>query len=147
LLPYTTLFRSSHDTPRVLTEARGEIDLMLIALTLQMTLPGAPMIYYGDEVGMLGGHDPDCRRCMSWDESDWNHTLLGATRSLIALRARHPALRHGNFQPLASFNGVCVYTMEMGEDAVIVVVNPREAVRDLTIPLQTHGVNWSEVFT
>jgi cyclomaltodextrinase / maltogenic alpha-amylase / neopullulanase len=43
-----------------------------------MTYPGAPMLYYGDEIGLEGGRDPDCRRAMLWDHTRWDHDLLGA---------------------------------------------------------------------
>ena len=49
---------------------------LLLAVFLQMTHPGAPTIYYGDEVGMQGGADPDCRRCMDWSGQGWQHGLL-----------------------------------------------------------------------
>ncbi|MFA6457748.1 MAG: glycoside hydrolase family 13 protein, partial [Bacteroidota bacterium] len=63
----------SHDTERFLTLCKGEVWRMKLAVLFQMTYLGAPMIYYGDEIGMEGGKDPDCRRCMIWDESHWNN--------------------------------------------------------------------------
>ena len=52
----------SHDTPRVLNVMSGDRDAVRLAMLLMLTLPGAPSIYYGDEIGMEGGDDPDCRR-------------------------------------------------------------------------------------
>lgn len=132
----------SHDTPRILTTLKGDIERLRIALTLQMTLPGAPMIYYGDEVGMLGETDPDCRRCMPWDEGTWNQQVVDMTRALIALRKEHPALRLGSPQILTAFNGVLAYRQTVGEDEVIVIVNPREEIPDLAISTGSKVRQW-----
>jgi len=59
---------SSHDEPRFLTMVHGDTRRLRLATLFQMTFPGAPSIYYGDEVGMEGGPDPDCRRGFPWDE-------------------------------------------------------------------------------
>jgi len=132
----------SHDTARVLTTLKGDVERLRIALTIQMTLPGAPMIYYGDEVGMIGETDPECRKCFPWDESQWNAQVAAMTRELIALRKVHPALRHGNLQILTAFNGVLAYKMTAGVDEVIVLLNPRETVRDLDVPVTSSIHTW-----
>jgi cyclomaltodextrinase len=134
----------SHDTPRILTTLKGDIKRLRIALTIQMTLPGAPMIYYGDEVGLLGETDPDCRRCMPWDESDWNEQVLKITHDLIALRRDHPALRYGDIQKLVAFNGVFAYKQKFENDEVIVVLNPRESILALEIPTYSEATLWWE---
>ncbi|PKN89595.1 MAG: hypothetical protein CVU45_06850 [Chloroflexi bacterium HGW-Chloroflexi-7] len=115
---------------------------MRIALTLQMTLPGAPMIYYGDEVGMLGETDPDCRSCMLWDETLWNHQILQFTRAIIHLRHEHPALRNGSLTQLAFFNGVYAYKQQLADDEVIVIVNPRESISKFEIPTGSQHEKW-----
>lgn len=61
----------SHDTSRFLTESRGETDRLKLAIAFQFTYIGTPYIYYGDEIGLDGGHDPYCRRCMIWDEGGY----------------------------------------------------------------------------
>jgi len=58
----------SHDTPRFLTLCRGDLRKIMLAVIFQFTYPGMPAIYYGDERGMVGGLDPDCRRTMDWGE-------------------------------------------------------------------------------
>ena len=60
----------SHDTTRFLTTANKNKDKLKLAALLQFTYPGAPMIYYGDEIGMYGGSDPDNRRTMIWEERE-----------------------------------------------------------------------------
>ncbi len=85
----------SHDTERVLTRHHEDLDSVLLAYTLLFAAEGAPMLYYGDEVGMTGDIDPGCRAGMQWDQSAWNHTLLAGIQDLAAKRAAIPALRHG----------------------------------------------------
>jgi cyclomaltodextrinase len=92
----------SHDTPRFVTVAGGDPAAYRLALLAVMTLPGAPCIYYGDEIGMEGGHDPDCRRAFNWREEEWDGALLGLARDAIALRHAQPVLRHGDYRTLAA---------------------------------------------
>jgi cyclomaltodextrinase len=134
----------SHDTPRILTTLKGDIERLRIALTIQMTLPGAPMIYYGDEVGLLGETDPDCRRCMPWDEVDWNEKVVKIFHDLVILRREHHALRYGDPQSLTTFNFVFAYKQQFENDEVIIVLNPRESVKALEIPIHSQAVHWME---
>ena len=83
----------SHDTPRVGSLLGGDREALELVVLLQATLPGAPCIYYGDEVGVMGGIDPDSRRAFPWDRSRWNAELLTAMREAFALRRAEPALR------------------------------------------------------
>ncbi|MEN8114413.1 MAG: alpha-amylase family glycosyl hydrolase, partial [Actinomycetota bacterium] len=93
----------SHDTARILTIASGDEDSVVLALTLLLTFPGAPSIYYGTEVGLEGGRDPDSRRSFPWGhEGHWNERIRSAVKELIALRHQHPALRSPNYSVLCS---------------------------------------------
>ena len=74
----------SHDTPRILTLCQGNKALMKAVLTFMFIQKGTPCIYYGTEVGMEGEMDPDCRRCMIWEDQD--EELLTFVKQLIALR-------------------------------------------------------------
>ena len=65
---------------------------MMLMAAMQLLLPGMPFIYYGDEVGMTGGHDPDCRRGMLWDEQRQDQQLLAYYKRLIAIRKANPCL-------------------------------------------------------
>ncbi|WNR47131.1 alpha-glycosidase [Paenibacillus roseipurpureus] len=85
----------SHDTPRLLTQCGEDKRRMKLATLLQFTFPGTPCIYYGDEIGLSGGGDPDCRRCMEWDASLQDRDLFAFYRGLIALRQGSKALRTG----------------------------------------------------
>ncbi|MFO8034695.1 MAG: glycoside hydrolase family 13 protein [Candidatus Bipolaricaulota bacterium] len=91
---YTLL--GSHDKARFLTLSGGDARRLQLGAALLFTLPGAPAVYYGDEVGLEGGDDPDCRRCFPWDTGQWDQDTLELFRRLIALRHKAPVLRRGS---------------------------------------------------
>lgn len=114
----------SHDTPRLLTMLGRDHSAVRLALMLQMTYPGAPCLYYGDEIGLEGGHDPDNRRAMPWNQLRvWNHALLTYTRKLIQLRQQHIALRHGTLRTLLARDGAYVFARELPEESLLVALN------------------------
>jgi alpha-glucosidase len=113
----------SHDTARFLTLVQGDIARMLIAVTLQMTYPGVPSIYYGDEIGIEGGRDPDCRRCFDWDQSHWNQALFQRYRRLIQLRHAREELRRGAFVTLHAHGEVFAFARMVADRATVVIVN------------------------
>lgn len=115
---------SSHDTQRFLTVAGGRPERLALATLLQMTLPGAPGVYYGDEVGMTGGHDPGSRGAFPWhDPASWNRDLQETVRSLGRLRRQHSALRRGVFEVVWQSNEAFAFTRTLGEERLLVVVN------------------------
>ncbi|ETY73482.1 alpha-amylase [Lactiplantibacillus fabifermentans T30PCM01] len=79
----------THDTARMLTIFHDDTTKVRAALTLLMLLPGSPCIYYGTEVGLAGGPDPDNRRCMEWDETNQDLDLRQFVQTLIAWRKAH----------------------------------------------------------
>jgi glycosidase len=81
----------SHDTPRALSVAGGDKNALKNAFTMLFLLPGAPCVYYGDEVGMDGGNDPLCRKPMVWDEARRDTDLLAFFRSLVSFRTEYAA--------------------------------------------------------
>ncbi|HLX12974.1 MAG TPA: glycoside hydrolase family 13 protein [Bacteroidota bacterium] len=87
----------SHDTERFLTLCKGDIDKLKTAVLVQMTYPGAPMIYYGDEIGMTGGKDPDCRKTMIWDQQQWNMDLFHWYQRMIKIRKTYDVFRNGSY--------------------------------------------------
>lgn len=92
---YLWNFIDSHDTARFLHSAQNNTKKQKLAAALQLLLPGMPMIYYGDEVGMDGGPDPDCRRGMLWDEGRQNKEMLHYYQTLIRIRHEYPVLTEG----------------------------------------------------
>ena len=92
---YLWNFIDSHDTARFLHSAGKSVKKQKLAAALQLLLPGMPMIYYGDEAGMEGGPDPDCRRGMLWEEDRRNGALFAYYQALIQLRHQYPVLTEG----------------------------------------------------
>ncbi len=115
----------SHDTERFLTLLRGDADKLRVAVLFQMTYIGAPMVYYGDEIGMEGGKDPDCRRTMEWQKSKWDTELQDWFKKLIKLRNELPALRRGTFTTaiMENENNLYGFWRQDGENRVLVVIN------------------------
>ncbi len=113
---------ASHDTARLLTIAGSDRPSVELATLLLLTFPGAPSIYYGDEVGLPGGLDPDSRRGFPLP-TQWDQEILASHRALIALRHTHAALRTGNYQVLLAEGTVYVFARILGAEAVLVAVN------------------------
>ena len=94
-IPLLWNLMGSHDTPRLLHLCGGDRERHHLAAAIQLLSPGMPMIYYGDEVGMTGDRDPDCRRGMLWDRSRWNEPTWEYYQQLLRIRREHPALTEG----------------------------------------------------
>lgn len=88
----------SHDTERLMNRFH-DLDLFYQQLAVLFTLPGSPCIYYGTEIAMEGGFDPDCRRCMPWDEidSEENRKRISEMKKLIHMRRTEEACRSLHF--------------------------------------------------
>ncbi len=121
----------SHDTPRFLSCAGGDKNALKLAWLFMFSYPGAPCIYYGDEIGLDGEHDPYCRKSFPWEESKWDKNLLSYAREVIRLRKEHPALRRGDFRRLWSVDGTYVFSRALDGETLIIGLNasgsPRQA--------------------
>jgi glycosidase len=113
---------ASHDTARLISIAGGDKPSVELATLLLMTFPGAPSIYYGDEVGLPGRLDPDSRRGFPM-EAHWEGDVIEYHRKLIALRHAYAALRTGTYQVLYAEGTVYVFARILGAQEVIVAVN------------------------
>lgn len=123
----------SHDTERVLTHCGGDVEAAKLAFSLLLTAEGAPMIYYGDEIGLEGFNDPDCRRCMPWDEASWNHDILDWLTRLIAVRRDNVALRRGSESTLQADESTIVRKRSHPEQDVVVAANRSTVPHTLTV--------------
>ena len=127
---------SSHDMPRFVTLARGDQSALRLATLFQMTYPGAPSIYYGDEIGMAGGHDPANRAAFPWHKTDdWDRDLLHEFQRLIALRNAHPALRRGSFVPLFAEDDVFAFLRQHEGETFVIALNSARATRRIDLDL------------
>ncbi|HCF84933.1 MAG TPA: alpha-glycosidase [Ktedonobacter sp.] len=140
---------STHDTPRFLTMCGGDTRKLRLAVTFLLTYCGTPMIYYGDEVGMVGGPDPDCRRPMLWDPAQQDQELLAYYRHVIALRHKHAALRTDGVWTCLAQNEPNIYAYLRGElpmgntppssDVALIVLNNSPTSQQIDVPLQATG--------
>jgi neopullulanase len=115
---------NSHDTARFVTIARGDTAALNLAMLMMFCYPGAPMIYYGDEIAMEGHKDPDCRRAMIWDPSTRGREMIEFIKRLTALRKKYPALRRGAMTNLhANGKSYAFARHRPGTETVIVALN------------------------
>lgn len=112
----------SHDTTRILRVAGEDKALVRAGAALLIGFPGTPCIYYGDEIGMTGGKDPDNRRCMPWDESEWDCDMLDYYRNLVSIRKNSSALKYGGFQVLFAEGDLLAYQRHTPDQTIIVAV-------------------------
>ncbi len=127
----------SHDTARLLSIASGDKSTVRLATILLMTFVGAPSVYYGDEIGLPGGHDPDCRRAILWDKPEtWDMEALAYHKQLIAIRHAHPALRRGRYLHLQESATTYAFGREKDDDKLIVAVNVSDKAQRIEVPVK-----------
>lgn len=113
---------ASHDTARLISIAGDDKASMELATLLLLTFPGAPSIYYGDEVGLPGAIDPDSRRGFPF-EQQWVPEVLDYHKKAIAIRHKYPALRIGSYQVLFAEGSVYVFARVLDDEELIVALN------------------------
>ncbi|MCF7857727.1 MAG: cyclomaltodextrinase [Candidatus Cloacimonetes bacterium] len=115
----------SHDTFRFLESANGKISTLKLAVLFQMTFVGSPHIFYGDEVGMRGGHDPENRQPFNWkySEEEESVNLRNWYKRLIRIRKENAVLRRGNFEFISATNNALIYKRSLENDELIIIIN------------------------
>ncbi len=129
---------------RVRKPNERERDIQRLIVLFQMTYVGAPMIYYGDEAGMWGGHDPDDRMPMVWadlkydpqaidprgverkaDKVNFEPEIFNFYKSAIALRRSHPALNRGDYRVVLADNeqDSIAFVRRSGEEKLLIALN------------------------
>lgn len=153
---------SNHDHSRFLTRTNNmvgriytmgsdaasegiNLGVMKEAVVIQMTWPGAPTIYYGDEVGVCGWTDPDNRRTFPWGKE--NKELFNVHKELIRIRKEYPCLKHGSIKFLYGEHNVISYGRFDEKDQIIVAVNNSREEKTIKIPVWEVGVKNSENLT
>src|SRR5690625_3156022 len=139
----------SHDTPRILTLAAGNLEKVKLLYLFQLSFIGTPCLYYGDEIGMAGDGDPGCRACMIWDENKQNHELSNYVKQLIKLRKSEPVFGNGGkFKFIHADNekDYIIYEKYDDEKQMIFIMNNSDL--EITVPSvkELMGKNVSEYF-
>ncbi|MBS1250076.1 MAG: Neopullulanase [Chloroflexi bacterium] len=131
----------SHDTRRVKTKLEGDIKKLKLAFLFQFAYPGAPAIYYGDEIGLEGGKDPDCRRAFPWDEKKWDMELRSWVKTLISLRKRKSCLRRGDYHRvlLDKKRQLYAFARTLGDEVILIAINASPSRRHLHLPVNSLG--------
>ena len=146
---------SNHDHSRFLTRTNKKVGraeqlgtdaagrginkaVMKEAVVFQMTWPGAPTIYYGDEAGVCGWTDPDNRRTYPWGSED--RELIAFHKAAIAMHKSQEVLKTGSYKPLVGEYNLIAYGRFNQKDAVVVIVNNSEDERRVRVPVWELGI-------
>ena len=116
----------SHDTDRFLTRVKGDINRFRTAAAIMFFYPGIPCVYYGDEIGMEGGYDPDCRRTFRWNEESWDKETRNLIKQLMKLK-KEPALSDGLFG-IEEKDGIITIARRTEEQTLLLRVNGTDRV-------------------
>jgi cyclomaltodextrinase / maltogenic alpha-amylase / neopullulanase len=138
----------SHDTPRALTILKQNETALRLAILLQFFLPGVPCLYYGDELGLSGNHDPDNRAAMPWQaEQHWNQSLRDYVKGLLGLYHQHPALRRGVFKVLYAKGKMVVLERKLENSHAVVVVNADDSSLPFNVPVAANDGSYQDVLS
>lgn len=116
-------FVGSHDTARLINECGGSLRDALMVLIMNQFLPGVPVLYYGDEIGLPGGNDPDCRRTFPLVFSKEQKQFLSVIEPILGIRRSHRALSHGNFTVIENRNRTLIIERRFDNCVFTLVVN------------------------
>lgn len=116
----------SHDTDRFLTRVKGDASRFRTAAAIMFFYPGIPCVYYGDEIGMEGGYDPDCRRTFRWNEDSWDKETRNLIKKLMMLK-KEPALSDGAFG-VEEKDGIITFTRSAATQTIKLRVNGTDKV-------------------
>ena len=134
----------SHDTARFAYIVPDDLNAHKLAILHQMTMPGAPCIYYGTEVGLDGGPDPANREAFPWErvEAD-EHGLIAYIKAATGLRHQYAALRTGTYEPLHAEGDAFAFLRKLDHQQALVIYNNGEDERALSLDLaDTVGQVW-----
>jgi cyclomaltodextrinase / maltogenic alpha-amylase / neopullulanase len=139
---YVTL--GSHDTERLRTKLGGSLAKVRLAFSFLFAYPGAPAVYYGDEIGLSGGKDPECRGAFPWNADVWVSELRASVQSMIALRKNWSALRRGSYKRVFVDDRRSCYAFAriLGSEKVLVAMNASPTQRYLRLPVA--GLGWAD---
>lgn len=127
----------THDVTRAKTELNDDVDLVKLAVAIQMTFEGVPYIYYGDEAGLCGGVDPDNRRTYPWKNED--EDMLNFYRDVIKIRNKNKLLSSGNTEFIYTNNDSVFSFIRVDEnnDRMLILVNRSENVESISLCIES----------
>lgn len=131
----------SHDTKRFLTECQGNVDRMKLAIALQFCYQGVPYIYYGDEIGLDGGDDPQCRKCMIWDKENQNSELFNHYKTMISLRKNNKVLIYGDYKTIYCSDNVLVFKRSYEGETLLIAINNNDVKYTAKLTLDNTTLN------
>lgn len=140
------LTRTNHKVGRVgqlgsrAAEEGVSLAVMREAIIMQMTWPGAPTLYYGDEAGLCGFTDPDNRRTYPWGHEDMD--LLEFHRDMIQMHKRNPALAKGSLIPLHAEYNLIAYARTCQENKLVIIINNNDEDREISIKVYPAGISY-----
>jgi cyclomaltodextrinase len=145
----------SHDTARLISIARGDKATLRLATLFQMTYPGAPCVYYGDEISIRGTEaydkpiaDEEARWAFPWhDEAGWDTAMLTYFQGAIALRNNHAVLRHGHYYPLHAVEETYAFARHNANETLIVALNVSEESQEIKVPVGAYLRDGAELST
>lgn len=128
----------THDTQRILSKLDGSVEKVKLASLIQFSYPGVPAIYYGDEVGVNGGKDPENRKAFPWDEKEWDHELQEYIKKLISLRKNSAALKRGSFERIyiEEDGHVYAYARNSGDECLLILINASDEDQGFKVPVE-----------
>jgi glycosidase len=131
---------SSHDVKRFLNRCKQSEDVYG-AIFFQATFPGIASIYYGDEIGLNGGDEPNNREPFPWnDKLNWNNDLKEITSTLMNLKNSNSILKYGTFELIPSTKGAVAFRRVLKDESLICIFNRDSIVENFKISSQAHSV-------
>lgn len=145
----------SHDTPRLLSVARGDKATLRLATLFQMTYPGAPCVYYGDEIALRGTkrydrphRDHEARWPFPWhDEQKWDRGMRDYVRNAIALRHEYPVLRRGDMTTVHALDQQYAFARHDDTGQLLVVLNAGDDEAALRLHVEKQFPNGTELMS
>lgn len=136
----------SHDTERFLFLCDENKQKMKLAVILQGLFLGSPSIYYGDEVGLTGDNDPDCRRCMKWDEENQDRQLLELYKTVLELRKSYKCIKTGGYVANICEGRIYGFARSDEECEIYAVFNVSKTQSNVKVPVFYKGL-YEEMIT
>ena len=133
---------STNDTERILTVLNGNIDLLKLLIVMQIILPGVPSIYYGDEVGLTGGKEPDNRKSYPWGKE--KEEIITFYRKIISIRNKENAIKKGDFKIYDTDLEICYFERNYENDKIMVFINVSE--KEKVVENTSVNGNYSDLF-